>query len=138
MKEELDTYKKEKWVRYAFWFLAGVLVAIVIAILVSFLNNKTTVRVPNGYAYAIEEHFAKNNNLWSTYYVYDNYILITKDNGEDNPIMAYDGIGASNLSYKEGDTVRTCDEDSCFDYPKVLITIKKLIANKIGREYTGK
>ena len=138
MSRDMKSERKEKWVQYAFWFLAGVLVTFVIFFLIKMLCEKTTITIPPNYNYAIEDHYTKNENLWSTYYVYDDYVLVTKDTNEESPIMAYDGIGASGLVYDENDIVESCDEDSCYEYPQVLNTIKKFISNKFGREYTGR
>jgi len=137
LSQDLSKYKKERWIQYGFWFIAGILVTGVIFFLVKFLNEKTTIAVPANYNYAIEDHYSKNENLWATYYVYDSYVLVTKDNGEDGPIMAYD-FDTSILVYDEKETIKTCDKDYCYAYPKVLTTLKKLISTKFGREYTGR
>ena len=136
----LVNHKREKWLRYGFWFFAGVLAAFVIVKLCFFINKKIDITTPSGYDYVIEDHFAKNDINWATYYVYSDYVIVKNDGEEekDNPDMVYDGIGSSKLDYSEEKTIRMCDADTCFNYPEVLTTIKSFIANKFGREYTGK
>ena len=138
MSRDMKSERKEKWLQYTFWFFTGVLVAFIIFYLVKMLCEKTTINIPPNYNYAIEDHYKKDEGTWSTYYVYDDYVLVTKDSNEEAPIMAYDGIGASNLTYDESETTKTCDEDACYEYPEILDTIKKFISNKFGREYTGR
>lgn len=138
MSQDLGRYKKERWIQYGFWFIAGVLVAAVIFFLIKYLNEKTTIAVPQGYNYSIEDHYTKNEALWSTYYVYSNYILVTKDGEEDSPIIAYDGIDTSIFGYDENDTTKACDADSCYTYPRALDAIKKYLSTKYGREYIGR
>ena len=114
--------------------------AVAIYFLVHTINQKAeNIMVPSGYKYVIEDHYSKSGNGWATYYIYDTYVLVKKDSEEnkDELPMIYDGIDASKLNYDESDTTKICDTDSCYNYPKILTTIKKLIANKFGREYTG-
>ncbi len=132
---------REKWLRHGFWFIAGIIAAFAVFKIYKMVTNRITLLdVPSGYDYVIEDHFAKSDTNWATYYIYGDYVLVKKDGEEekDDPAMIYDGIGSSKLEYKEEDTVKMCDADSCFAYPEVLISIKKFIANKFGREYTGR
>ena len=137
MSQDLNKYKKERWIQYGFWFLAGILVTGAMIFLFKMLNEKTTIAVPANYNYTIEDHYSKDVSLWSTYYVYDNYILVTRDDCEDRPIMAYD-VDTTTLLYDENDTVKACDKDSCYTYPRVLNAIKRAVSIKFGREYTGR
>ncbi|MBQ3464681.1 hypothetical protein IJH15_00445 [Candidatus Saccharibacteria bacterium] len=132
--------KREKWIRHGFWFIAGAFAALAIFKLYTFMNKKLDLTIPSGYDYVIEDHFAKSDTNWATYYVYGDYVLVTKDGEEekDEPAMIYDGIGSSKLEYNEENTVKMCDSDSCFAYPEILVSIKKFIADKFGREYTGR
>lgn len=132
--------KGEKWVRYILWFIAGVLAAFGLFKVYCFITQKIDNTVPTGYDYMIEDHFAKSDVNWATYYIYSDYVAVKKDGEEekDAPALIYDGIGSSTLTEDKEETVKKCDADSCFAYPKVLITIKNYIANKFGREYTGR
>lgn len=130
--------KKQTFLRYGFWIVAIILAAVAIFVVVNVIGGKASESVPSGYKFVVEDHYAKSGNGWATYYVYDSYVLVKKDgeNDKGEPPMIYD-IDTSKLSYNENDTTKICDTDSCYQYPKVLTTIKKLISNKFGREYTG-
>ena len=130
--------KKDKWLQCGFWVIAFALAVTAIVFFIGTFDHKVKEPVPSGYKFMVEDHYAKSGTGWATYYVYDSYILVRKDDSENaRPPMIYDVTDAAKLTYDENDTVRTCDADSCYNYPKVLNTIKKLIANKFGREYTG-
>ena len=130
--------KKNKWLNYGFWIIAIALAIASILFFIGTFDHKVNEPVPSGYRFVVEDHYAKSGVGWATYYIYDSYILVRKDDAENTqPPLIYDVADAAKLTYDENDTVKTCDIDSCYDYPKILNTIKKLIANKFGREYTG-
>ena len=141
MNNDKANEKKEIWLRYGFWIIAILLAGAAIFALTKISGGGDSgLNVPSDYKFVIEDHYPKSDNTWATYYVYSNYILVKKD-GESTktePMMIYDGIDSSKLKYDLDDTTKICDTDSCYRYPKVLTTIKKLISNKFGREYTGK
>lgn len=133
------TYKKESWLRYGFWCIAIIFVIIAVWFFVGMFNQNFS-SVPSGYKFSIEDHYAKNTSTWSTYYVYDTYVLVQDDSPEPSatPVVIYDGIDTSAFELDESDTTRTCDSDSCYEYPKVLAAVKKSIVGKPWREYTGR
>ncbi|MBR2543272.1 hypothetical protein IKF03_01580 [Candidatus Saccharibacteria bacterium] len=139
MNNDTSNEKKENWLRYGFWVIAGLVAIVAIFVLVNMTGNGSSgPNVPSDYKFVVEDHYPKSDSTWATYYVYDNYILVKKDSeaAKNDPMMIYDGIDSTKLSYDENDTTKICDTDSCYRYPKVLTTIKKLISKKVPREYT--
>jgi len=137
--EQNSNEKKNKFVQYGFWIIAGIAAAVAIFLLVSNMNNDSnSANVPDGYKFVVEDHYASNGQGWATYYVYDSYVIVRKDSesSKERPMMIYD-VDTASLVYKENDTTKVCDKEACYDYPKVINNIKKLISKKTGREYIG-
>ena len=133
--------KKDKLIRIGICLTAVAFIAFAVWLFSGFYNEKIASPVPTNYKFMITDHYTKNGKDWVTYYVYDSQILVQKDdeNGEhtSDPIMAYDNVNTSELEFDESDTTKVCDTDYCYSYPNTLVALKKLIANKYWREYTG-
>ena len=133
-------YKKGNWMRYTLW---GIGVIAIGALLYSFFHiinaDVSSTIVPDGYSFAIKDDYIEGSRITTTYYVYDGKIFVedeSEDDGKVNrTVMIYDNINTSNLILDENDTTEVCELGACANKPKVLATIKRLIANKIGREY---
>ena len=134
-------YKKGNWLRYTLWALAAVCIGVLIYFFVNTLREATASSVPEGYAFAATDGHGSDGKLRTTYYVYDDKILVEdetfKENSVDRIIIIYENIGTDSLSYNFDDTIEICEADNCYNRPRVITKIQKLLAGKIGREYTG-
>lgn len=138
--DAIMTQNKESWLRYGFWVIAVALAAFAIWFFINMFNHKLAA-VPDGYKFSIEDHYAANTATWVTYYIYDTYVLVRNDDPDSNgssPAIIYDGVDTSKLTLDENDTTKACDSDSCYEYPKVLSSVKQSIVGKAWREYTGR
>ena len=135
------TYKKGNWVRYSLWGIATLCIGILIFMFVLTLNNEISATAPNGYKFSISDNYDKDNNTYTTYYIYDDHILVEKRQPKDDnskPIgIIYDNINTSSLIKEYDDSLNNCGTDDCYPSSKILTAIKKLISNKPGREYIG-
>ena len=129
---------QNKAVRYIFFIIVIALVALAISLLINFKNNITK-PVPDGYKFSVVDHTTKDTEKWATYYVYDTYIIVYKDQKNEkskaSPSLIYEGLDTSGLVLDEKSTAKTCDSDACYTYPKVLNAIKKLLVGRPSREY---
>ncbi|MBR3157033.1 hypothetical protein IKF20_01185 [Candidatus Saccharibacteria bacterium] len=135
------SYKKGNWMRYTLWGLGAVAIAILIVTFMNVMNGDISAAVPPDYRFAVADNYAEGSNVRTTYYVYDDHILVedesfTKD-GANRVVLIYDGISTTSLKLDAGDTAEICELGSCREHPKVLATIKSLISRKVGREYIG-
>ena len=143
MSAELSSvaYKKGNWMRYTIWGLGVICIGILIATFVQMMNGEVSANVPPGYKFAVTNNYAEGSNIRTTYYVYDDRILVEDESFEKDKVnralKVYDGINTSNLALKEDETAEICELGSCSSYPKVLSSIKKLLSGKVGREYIG-
>lgn len=134
-------YKKGNWMRYTLWALAAICIAVLIFTFTNMMNGEVSGAVPEGYRFAVTDNYNEGSSIRTTYYVYDNKILVEDEsfdnNSVDRTMMIYDSVNTSSLNYDENDTTTICELGSCNERPKVLAVIKNLISRKIGREYLG-
>ena len=128
---------QNKFVRYSYWTLAVLAVVLAATFLVTFLNNNSKA-VPDGYKFLIADYPSDDSGNWTTYYVYDNRIIVksgSKSQNEDEHSLVYDGLNTSSLVLDDSILAKHCDSKNCYSYPKVLDDIKSMINNKPSREY---
>lgn len=134
-------YKKGNWMRYTLWFLAAVCIGILIHAFITTMNGNVSATVPDDYRFAITDNYSEGSKLRTTYYVYDDKILVVDESidndGLNRSVMIYDGINTTSLYLDAEDTTEICELGSCGAYPKVMATIKSLLSRKTGREYIG-
>ena len=134
-------YKKGDWMRYTLWFLAAVCIGILIHTFITTMNGEVSASVPDDYRFAIVNNYAEGSKIRTSYYVYDDKILVVDesfdDNGVNRSVMIYDNVNTDTLYLDSDDTTEICELGSCGAYPKVLATIKSLLSRKVGREYIG-
>lgn len=135
-------YKKGNWLRYSFWGIA----ALCIIILFSFffntmLSGEISAAVPEGYRFAVTDNYAEGSSIRTTYYVYKDHIITEDESFNDGEVnrslLIYDNISTATLKYDENDTTEICELGACYQRPKVLAVIKRLISRRVGREYIG-
>lgn len=134
-------YKKGNWMRYSLWALAAVCIGILIFTFVNTMNSEVSVAIPQDYRFSVTDNYTENSKIRTTYYVYDDKIMVEDESFEDNAVnrvvMVYDSVSTKSLQYDEDDVTEICELGTCYTRPKVLVVIKKLISRKIGREYLG-
>ena len=135
-------YKKGNLLRYTLWGVAVIAITVLIVNILRIMNTDSTATpVPDGYRFAVNYNYAECSKVKTTYYVYDNKVIVEDESFENNiknrSLMVYEGITTSNLEYNEDETTTVCELGACREQPKVLTTIKKLISRKVGREYLG-
>lgn len=105
------------------------------------LNGEISAVVPDGYRFSVTDNYSEGSNIRTTYYVYDDCIMVADESFESDTVnravMVYDGISTATLAFDAEDTTEICELGSCHSSPKVLLTIKKLISRRPGREYIG-
>ena len=134
-------YKKGNWMRYTLWGLAAICIAVLFMTFFSTLNGEVSASVPEGYRFSVTDNYAEGSKVRTTYYVYDDQILVEDESFEDNRVnrivMIYDNVKTSSIVYDPDDVTSICELGACSDKPKALAVIKSLISHKIGREYLG-
>ena len=134
-------YKKGNWMRYSLWALAAVCIGILIFTFVNTMNSEVSATIPQDYRFSVTDNYTENSKIRTTYYVYDDKIMVEDESFEDNAVnrvvMIYDSVSTKSLQYDEDDVTEICELGACYTRPKVLVVIKKLISRKIGREYLG-
>ncbi len=136
-------YKKGNWMRYSFWAIAAAAIFILFSMFFNtmFNNGEISAAVPEGYTFAVTDHYAEGSNLRTTYYVYKDHIIVEDESVYNNVVnrtlLIYDNISTANLKLDENDTTEVCELGACYQRPKVLAVIKKLISRRVGREYIG-
>lgn len=134
-------YKKGNWMRYTIWGLGVICIGLLIYTFVQMMEGNVSASVPEGYKFAVTNNYNEGSKIRTTYYVYDDRILVESESFEDDKnnraLMMYDGIDTSGLALNTEDTAEICELGSCRSYPKVLSSIKKMISGKVGREYIG-
>lgn len=112
-----------------------------ISTFLNILNGEISAAVPEGYRFSVTNNYTEGSNLRTTYYVYDDHIIVEDESFEasavNRSVLVYDGVNTSTLSLDKDDTVEICEYGACYAQPKVLSVIKKLLARKVGREYIG-
>lgn len=127
--------------RYTLWGLAVVCIVMLFHFFVNTVSGEISAAVPKGYKFSVTDNYGEGSDIRTTYYVYDDYILVEDEsfekNGVNRAVRIYDNINTSTLSYDQSDTTEICELGTCYEKPKILATIKKLLARKVGREYIG-
>lgn len=136
-------YKKGNWMRYTLWGIGAICIAVLLANFIATMNkDASTISAPEGYRFSVTDNYNGEGDISTTYYVYDSNKIIVKDesfiDGKPNISMfIYDGISTSPLMLDETDTITICELGVCSEKPKVIAVLKRLVSNKIGREYIG-
>ncbi|MBR2994149.1 hypothetical protein IKF43_02025 [Candidatus Saccharibacteria bacterium] len=134
-------YKKGNWMRYTLWTTAAICITLLISTFFGMLNGEISAVVPDGYRFSVTDNYSEGSNIRTTYYVYDDCIMVADESFESDTVnravMVYDGISTATLAFDAEDTTEICELGSCHSSPKVLLTIKKLISRRPGREYIG-
>ena len=134
-------YKKGNWMRYCLWGLAAVCIAILFITFFDMMSGNISAAVPSGYKFSVTDNYTDGSNMRTTYYVYNNKILVEDENftagSVDRVVKVYDGINTVPLSLDADDTIEICELGSCHQVPKVLSVVKQLISHQTGREYIG-
>lgn len=132
-------YKKGNLMRYTLWGLAAVCIGILIYTFTTTMNSEVSASVPDGYKFSVSSDY--NTRVRTTYYVYDDKILVEdegfNDDSVDRVVMIYDGVNTDSLKLDPEDTIQVCKYGTCSQVPKVFAVIKQLLSRKIGREYIG-
>lgn len=132
-------YKKGNIMRYALWGLAGICIAILIYTFINMMNSEVSATVPEGYKFSVSSNY--HTKVRTTYYVYDDKILVEdegfNDDSVNRSVMIYEGINTESLKLDTEDTIEVCEYGTCDNIPKVLVVIKQLLSRRIGREYIG-
>ncbi len=133
-------YKKGNWMRYSLWALAAICIVTLIYTFISMINGEVSATVPEGYRFSVTDNYIEGSNIRTRYYVYDDKIIVedesTVDSKVNRSLLIYDNVSTTGLQYDD-DTIELCELGACREKPKVLVTIKRLISRKIGREYIG-
>lgn len=134
-------YKKGNWMRYTLWGLGIICIVVMFTVFMNAMNGEISAAVPEGYKFAVTNNYSEGSRLRTTYYVYDDHIIVEDESFEDDKdnrvVMIYEGVNTFNLQLDREDTMEICELGSCQSHPKVLATIKSLISRKVGREYIG-
>lgn len=134
-------YKKGNLMRYTLWALAGICIGILIFSFINMMSSEISAAVPKGYRFSVTDNYASGSRLRTTYYVYDDYVLVEDESFEEDrtnrTVMIYDNLNTASIKYDENDTTRICELGSCYEKPKALAVIKNILARRIGREYIG-
>lgn len=134
-------YKKGNWMRYTLWGLATVCIIILFSVFINMMNGEISAAIPDGYRFSVTDNYSEGSKIRTTYYVYKDHVIVEDESFENGTVnralLVYDDINASNLSFNADDTAEVCELGACYERPKVLAVIKKLISRKVGREYIG-
>ena len=136
------TYKKGNKIRYTLWGLGATLIIFLGVTFLNLVNADVSASVPRDYKFAVIDNYTNGSGLRTTYYVYEDKILVEDENkygedGVDRVVMIYDNISTTDLRLDSEDRMDICELGTCQSQPKILFTIKKLLSHKIGREYIG-
>ena len=134
-------YKKGNWMRYTLWALAAICIFALVSTFMNMMNGEISAAVPENYNFSVTDNYSEGSRVRTTYYVYDNKVLVVDESFEkesiNRSVMIYDGLNTAQLEYDENDTLEICELGSCYTRPKVLAVIKNFISHNIGREYLG-
>ncbi|MBQ2672999.1 hypothetical protein IJH26_01530 [Candidatus Saccharibacteria bacterium] len=133
-------YKKGNWMRYTLWGVAVVCIGVLIYSFITAMSGNVSASVPEGYRFSVTDNYVEGSKNRTTYYIYDDRILVEDESFNDDSVnrvvTAYDGINTASLK-NDNDTMELCELGSCAEKLKILVTIKKLISRRVGREYIG-
>lgn len=132
-------YKKGNWMRYALWGIAAICIGGLIFSFVVAMNEEMSSSIPDGYKFALTDDSKKTSGSKTTYYVYDNKILVENEEGSGetiNRIVMMYNVNTEVLDY-DAEAVQQCELDNCKEKSEILESIKHLILWKTGREYRG-
>lgn len=134
-------YKKGSWMRYTLWGLAVICIAVLMTTFFGMLNGEISAAVPDGYKFSVTNNYSDKSRVRTTYYVYDNRIFVEDESFEKDSVnrivLVYEGVNTDSLVLDPNDTIEICELGTCYQVPKVLAVIKKLVSKKTGREYIG-
>ena len=135
-------YKKGNWLRYSFWGIAAACIVILFCFFFNtMMSGEISAAVPEGYRFAVTDNYAEGSSIRTTYYVYKDHIITEDESFNDGEVnrslLIYDNISTATLNYDENDTTEICELGACYQRPKVLAVIKRLISRRVGREYIG-
>ncbi len=135
-------YKKGNWLRYSFWGIAAACIVILFCFFFNtMMSGEISATVPEGYRFAVTDNYAEGSSIRTTYYVYKDHIITEDESFNDGEVnrslLIYDNISTATLKYDENDTTEICELGACYQRPKVLAVIKRLISRRVGREYIG-
>ncbi len=134
-------YKKGNWMRYTLWGTAAICITVLFSTFFNMVNGEISAAVPEGYKFAVTDNYTEGSNIRTTYYVYNNKILVEDESFEpsavNRTVMVYDDINTTPLILDTEDVTDICELGSCHQAPKVLSVVKQLISHRPGREYIG-
>lgn len=134
-------YKKGNWMRYTLWGAAAVCIVVLFSTFFNMMNGEISAAVPEGYKFAVTDNYTEGSNVRTTYYVYNNKILVEDESFEpgvvNRTVMIYDGVNTTSLTLDTEDTAELCELGACHQEPKVLSVVKQLVSRQPGREYIG-
>ena len=134
-------YKNGNILRYSLWSMAAICITLLISTFLSTLNGEISAAIPDGYRFSVTDNYTEGSKLRTTYYVYNDHILVEDESFEadsvNRVVLIYDNINTSTLVLDKEDTTEICEYGAFYAKPKVLATIKKLISRKAGHEYIG-
>lgn len=134
-------YKKGNWMRYTLWGLGAICVAMLFSTFFNMMNSEISAAVPEGYKFAVTDNYTEGSKVRTTYYVYNNKVLVEDESFEpgtvNRTVMIYDDINTTSLNLDTEDTTDICELGSCHQAPKALSVVKQLISRRPGREYIG-
>lgn len=132
-------YKKGNWVRYGLWAIVAALLVASGVITAQILKEQFSSDVPKDYKFLVADEQTEAKGIHTTYYVYDNSIIVKQEKLDSEPpektLVIYNDIDTSSLVLNTEETTNVCDSDACYHIPKVVASIKKIIANRASREY---
>ncbi len=134
-------YKKGNLMRYVLWGAGALCICLLIAMFFDTMTSDISAAVPEGYKFSVTNHYAEGSKIRTTYYVYEDHIIVEDeshvDGAANRAVLIYDGVNTDSLVYDPDDKVEVCELGTCQEKPKVLAVIKKILSRKAGREYIG-
>lgn len=127
--------------RYTLWGTATVCIAVLFITFFNMINGEISAAVPEGYKFAVTNNYTKGSKIRTTYYVYNNKVLVEDESFEpdtvNRTIKIYDNINTTDLELQADGTMEICELGDCHQVPKVFVIVKQLISHQIGRDYLG-
>ncbi len=127
--------------RYSLWALGFVCVFAAVINFMGAVSLETSAAVPEGYRFAVTNNYNEGSKIRTTYYVYEDHIIVEDESFVDGTVnrtlVVYDGVDTRTLDYDPKDVTEICELGACYEKPKVLAVIKRVLSHKAGREYIG-